>query len=239
MIEKKINNYSFYIFKDKIELSINLSKFVANKINQSLEIKERFQFCVCGGSTPKLVYSNLSENNLSWEKVDVFLGDERCVDPNSEDSNTLMLKNSLLRNYGSKAFFYEIFNDAEINEEISKQSLISQLKAKCTGYPPIFDLTLLGLGDDGHTASLFPYVKNNYDDLVVFSHGKGLKRISFTPKILSASSKIIFLVSGASKKLALKRLIDNNESSERTPAKLINSKSEILVFCDSAASQYL
>ena len=67
------------------------------------------------------------------------------------------------------------------------------IRDRCDGQPPSFDLTLLGLGDDGHTASLFPYQKdNNADDLVIFNEGKGLKRISLTPKVLSASSDYIF-----------------------------------------------
>ena len=69
--------------------------------------------------------------------------------------------------------------------------------------------------------------------------GNGLKRISFTPKVLSASRKIAFVVSGSSKKIALKRLFSNSESSDRTPAKLIKSKSKILVFSDLEASKDL
>ena len=240
MIEKKINNYCLFIFKDKNELSKNITDFIENHISNILKAKERFQFCVCGGSTPRSVYELLSFRKLFWEKVDIFLGDERFAQPDSEKSNTLMLRNSLLKNQASKAFFYQIFEDNNLNEEISKDKLINQLGNKCRGNPPVFDLTLLGLGDDGHTASLFPYKQNNPDnELVLFNYGNGLKRLSMTPKLLSASSKVIFLVSGSSKGLALKRLVDNNEKSDRTPAKLVKSNSEILVFCDQEASKDL
>ena len=239
MIEKLIDNYHLFIFKDKSELSIKVSDYISERIKINLNAKDRFQFCVCGGSTPKNVYSYLSQKELNWEKVDVFLGDERCVNPKSEESNTLMINNSLLNNFGSKADFYNIFSDEKINEDISKKLLLDELKKKCDGYPPIFDFTLLGLGNDGHTASLFPYKDNNTDEFVMTTFGNGLKRISFTPKVLSASRKIAFVVSGASKKIALKRLFTYSESPDRTPAKLIKSKSKILVFSDLDASKDL
>ena len=239
MIKKSINGYNLYIYKDKLELSSKVSKLIENQIIQTVKIKERFQFCVSGGSTPKSVYQLLSKRDIAWDKVDIFLGDERCVEPKSDLSNSLMLRNSLLTNYGSKAFFYEIFSEKKIDDNISKKLLISKLHEKCNGNPPSFDLTLLGLGDDGHTASLFPYQNNNTDDLVIFNEGKGLKRISLTPKVLSASKNIIFLVSGAAKQLALKRLLDKNESQERTPSKLIKSSNQISIFCDQESSKEL
>ncbi len=240
MIEKVKNGYKLYIYKDKLELSLEVFKFIESEIVRTLNSKERFKFCVSGGSTPKSVYQLLSKSNLKWDFVDVFLGDERCVDPNSELSNSLMLKKSLLTNFGSKAFFYEIFNDLKADDEAIKNKFISKLFEKCGSNPPTFDLTLLGLGDDGHTASLFPYQKNNnIDDFVIFNEGKGLKRISLTPKVLSASSKIVFLVSGASKRIALERLLDEKEPPERTPSKLIKSTNQILIFCDQESAKEL
>jgi len=238
MIEKVKNGYTLKIFKDKLELSLAVFNFIESQIIHTLKKNDRFKFCVSGGSTPKSVYQLLSKSNLKWEFVDVFLGDERCVDPNSELSNSYMLKNSLLTNFGSKAFFYEIFNDLKADDESIKNLFISKLFEKCGSNTPYFDLTLLGLGDDGHTASLFPYKKNNnVDEFVIFNEGKGLKRISLTPKILSASSKIVFLVSGTSKKQALKRLLDEEEPSDRTPSKLIKSINQISIFCDQESAK--
>ena len=111
MIEKVKNGYTLNLYKDKLELSTAVFKFIQSHIINTLKKKDRFKICVSGGSTPKSVYQLLSKSNLKWDMVDVFLGDERCVDPDSELSNTLMLKNSLSTNFGSKAFFYEIFND--------------------------------------------------------------------------------------------------------------------------------
>ena len=84
MIEQSYGGYKLHIHKDKFELSTNVSNFIENQIVQTLKIKDRFQFCVSGGSTPKSVYQLLSERDIEWEKVDIFLGDERCVDPKSE-----------------------------------------------------------------------------------------------------------------------------------------------------------
>jgi len=127
MIEKVKNGYTLNIYKDKLELSSAVFKFIRSNIIDTLKKKDRFKFCVSGGSTPKSVYKLLSKSDLRWDMVDVFLGDERCVDPNSELSNSLMLKNSLLTNFGSKAFFYEIFNDLNADDEAIKNQFISKL----------------------------------------------------------------------------------------------------------------
>ena len=119
MIEQSYDGYKLYIYKDKFELSTNVTNFIENQILKILKIKDRFQFCVSGGSTPKSVYQLLAERDIEWKKLDIFLGDERCVDPKSELSNSLMLKNSLLTKYGSKAFFYEIFSDKKVDDNLS------------------------------------------------------------------------------------------------------------------------
>ena len=107
MIEKVRNGYTLNIYKDKLELSTAVFQFIQNHIIHTLKKKDRFKFCVSGGSTPKSVYKLLSKSDLRWDMVDVFLGDERCVDPNSELSNSLMLKNSLL-NQSSKIKFFRL-----------------------------------------------------------------------------------------------------------------------------------
>ena len=97
---------------------------------------------------------------------------------------------------------------------------------------------LLGLGDDGHTASLFPGTEAPavLDRWTTIGRGKGLDRITLTAPVLSAARQVIFLVSGAGKKEALRRLVDSSESSDRTPARLVQPASDVLVLADQDAA---
>jgi 6-phosphogluconolactonase len=102
----------------------------------------------------------------------------------------------------------------------------------------MFDVMVLGLGEDGHTASLFPGTSATAvrDRAVTVGVGNGLERISLTAPVLSAARQVIVLVSGAAKAQALQRLLDPDESAERTPAKLVQPHSPVLVLADAAAA---
>ncbi len=224
---------------DKDQLASLASQVISEEIKLGLNNKDFFKMALCGGSTPRKTYELLREERISWDRVQIMLGDERWVPYDNESSNALMLRQTLLASGpGSQASFYptptvEFETPKESAREFSK--LIREI---CNYEQPLFDLIVLGLGDDGHTASLFPGTDslNVRDSLATVSTGKGNERITLTASVLSSASKVIFLVSGESKQMALKRLLDPNESYERTPAKLVNPDSEILILVDQAAA---
>ncbi len=234
--------YKIQTAKDSNELSRLTSQLIIDEIRTSLTTKDRFKLALSGGSTPCTTYSLLGEEPLSWDRVDVVLGDERWVSSSDELSNALMLKRTLLSSGpGKEACFYPV-PTTELDSPIESANYFSKLIGQiCTGNPPCFDLILLGLGEDGHTASLFPWSSslNVKDTFATVGEGKGQARITLTGEVLSAASKVIFLVSGKSKQMALKRLLDPNESYERTPAKLVMPNSEVLIISDEDAAELI
>ena len=217
------------------EVSLKAADFISSCINFNLERKNRVQIALSGGTTPAMTYKLLSESSLDWSRVDVVLGDERWVDQKSDLSNSLMLRKTLLSSSpGSEACFYPVPTTQLASPKESSIVFQNHLEEICVGTPPVFDLIVLGLGDDGHTASLFPYSDSLkvIDKWVTIGLGKGTERITLTSSVLNVAKKVVFLVAGESKKIALQRLIDPNESEERTPAKLVQPSSEVVIFAD-------
>tara|TARA_Y100001968_G_scaffold330907_1_gene383998 strand:- start:407 stop:1117 length:711 start_codon:yes stop_codon:yes gene_type:complete len=234
-----MTNYNLRIAKDDFLLSHLVKEVISDIIIDTLNRKDRCQISLAGGSTPEQAYILLAKEDLPWSKVDVFLGDERWVDHSSDLSNAFMLERTLFSSsFTKEARFFRVPTlDCSTPEE-SAFKYQSKIQSICSGSPPSFDLVLLGLGEDGHTASLFPgdNVLNVEDKIVSNSIGKGIDRITLTASTLSAAKKVIFLVSGAGKKQSLQRLLDNQEPSDRTPAKLVQTSSEILVLSDESAA---
>ena len=177
---------------------------------------EKFSVALSGGSTPKSLYSVLAKATLSWEKIFFFWSDERHVPPDHPDSNYRMAKEALLSKVPVPP--ENIFRvraeekDANVVARDYEEALRSFFRLR-PGEFPRFDLILLGLGPDGHTASLFPNTPalNETKRLVVANWVEKFKtnRITFTYPVLNYAACVIFLVSGGDKSEIVREVLEN------------------------------
>lgn len=230
--------YRLIVVDSADALARRTAEAIASAVDLALATRERAQIALAGGETPKQAYRQLGLQHLPWERVDVLLGDERWVPLDDPSSNARMLRDTLLaQEPGCHGRLHPVPTTLPSPEQGAEAyaALLAQL---CEGSPPVLDLVLLGLGDDGHTASLFPGTRAPAvrDRTVTVGAGKGLPRITLTAPTLSAARRVLFLVSGAGKALALRRLLDPQESPERTPAKLVRPAAEVVILADQAAA---
>ena len=234
-----MTNYRIERASDAELLARRASETIAARISLVLDQRDRCQIALSGGSTPAKAYALLGHEHLPWDRVDVFLGDERWVAADDPSSNARMLRNTLFaEGPGASAKFHGVPTVELPDADASAAAFAELLSRVCPGQPPVFDVMLLGLGDDGHTASLFPGTDapGVRDRWATVGRGKGLDRITLTAPVLSAAREVMFLVSGAGKNEALRRLIDPNESPERTPARLVQPASDVLILADQDAA---
>jgi 6-phosphogluconolactonase len=209
----------------------------------------RFTIALSGGSTPKNLYTLIAANagaSVPWEKVFFFWSDERHVPLDDPDSNYRMAKESLLSKVPvPPANVFPIpagKQDAEAAANDYEQTL---KKFFASGSElPRFDLVLLGMGPDGHTASLFPETPalQEKSRLVVANRVDKLKtnRITFTLPLLNAARCVLFLVSGADKAAVLHEVLEGDAPAEKYPSKLVRpSNGKPIWFVDRAAASQL
>jgi 6-phosphogluconolactonase len=233
-----MTSYRLEVAVDATQLARRAAERIATAIDLALDERDRCQIALAGGSTPALAYERLGQEHLPWERVDVLLGDERWVPPSDPASNARMIAATLLaQESGRRARFHAVPTEKP-TPEASVEAYEALVRQLCPGDPPVFDLVLLGLGDDGHTASLFPGTPATgvSDRAVTIGAGKGMERITLTAPVLSAARQVVFLVSGEGKRQALARLLDPAESPQRTPARLVQPQATVLVLADAAAA---
>jgi 6-phosphogluconolactonase len=232
------------------ELFAAAAEEVARAVNEAVSERGRFTIALSGGSTPKSLYHLLATNartSLSWDKMFFFWGDERHVPPSDNDSNYRMVNEAMLSKVSVPAgnvFRFAAENpDAAAVAEAYEATLRKFFEVKAGEFPR-FDVILLGLGPDGHTASLFPGTAGLQEKsrLVIANWVEKLKthRLSFTFPVLNAGRTVAFLVSGTDKAAVLHSVLEENVPGEQYPAKLVQPKDGKLIwFLDRAAASAL
>jgi 6-phosphogluconolactonase len=180
-----------------------------------LKSKGNVSIALSGGSTPKVLFRLLAEqyaDAVNWSKVQLFWGDERCVPPTDEESNYRMTQDLLLKHIDIPlANIHRVRGEEEPAQEAERYGTVINETLKQEGDHPIFDLIILGMGSDGHTASIFPHEKELLmadSTCAVATHPEsGQKRITLTGPVINRARRVVFLVTGASKTDKVKQII--------------------------------
>lgn len=226
---------------DLIEKALDL---VVSKLTQSLANKGKCAIALSGGSTPKPLYQALAQQELDWEKIHIFWGDERYVASDHPDSNQNMARQAWLNHISIPQENIHPMPTSSGNPALDAQKYDTELR-QWFQVPepdfPSFDLVLLGMGDDGHTASLFPHTEalTVGDRCVTIGNKDGEPRLTFTAPLINHADCVIFLIAGANKRPALAQIFAADASDLAYPSRLIKPQGELWWLLDQAAGAEL
>ena len=215
----------------------------------TIAVKDRGQFSVVltGGSSPKEVYRLLAQapfcTKVPWDKTFVFWGDERCVPTDDSQNNARMTSLALLDHVPIQPRHIYRMNGT-VDASIAASEYESQLKTFFNGKTPSFDLVLLGMGENAHTASLFPHTSVLKEQKAwvkgLFIEEVGMSRITLTAPLINQAKKIAFLLFGTSKAHTLNEVLQGDYDIENKPVQLINpTNGTVRWFLDKAAASEL
>jgi 6-phosphogluconolactonase len=217
---------SVHIYSGSEELSAAAAREFAARAEEAIEERGRFAVVLAGGSTPETMYGILARNyigRMDWSRVYVFFGDERSVPPDHEDSNLKMASEVLLDHV-------LVGNVHRMRGELPPDEAAEAYEEELREFfqtedVPRFDLILLGIGADGHTASLFPGTPalEVHDRWVLANPVPRLDttRITLTVPVINAARAVIFLVEGEDKAEALREILEGDADPHAYPAKLV------------------
>lgn len=236
------------ILPDKQALIQYTAERIVRLATATLEVNERFSIALSGGSTPEPVYAMLADKfdkYLDWSRIHLFFGDERSVPQDDEQSNYRMVKQALLDKIDIPDENVHRMR-GEDEPGVAAKAYAEDILAFFGDEDEFFDLNLLGMGEDGHTASLFPGTAaiHEQNELVMAHHveAKGdLWRISQTFPTILRSSNIMFIVSGGGKAEALKAVLEGNYDPDVYPSQIISRSNHphIVWAVDSAAAELI
>jgi 6-phosphogluconolactonase len=225
------------VFPDLEAVSRAAAELVVKEIREAVKDHGQFILVLSGGHTPRRLYELLSgdpfRDQISWDRVHVFWGDERCVPPDDPRSNERMAREALLNHVPIPHLqIHSVHCTRRVREATVEYEAL--LRSFFKDRVPRFDFVLLGLGEDGHTASLFPntHVLDEHERWVaeVYPAKQDLYRITLTTPIINQAAMVAFLVSGASKARILHEVLEGPFEPSRLPAQLIRPTSGKLLW---------
>ncbi len=238
------------IFLNLEELNVFAAKKFIAAGRAAIEQNGKFIVALAGGSTPKSLYTLLASENfrsqIDWQKVFFFFSDERNVSSDSEESNFRMANENILKPLQilpANIFRWrtELGDTAKIAETYEKS--IVEFFGLAENEFPRFDLILLGMGEDGHTASLFPFSKalreNGKIAAVNFVEKFASTRLTFTFPTINNALNVIFLIGGANKAKVLREVLEGESQPEKFPSQSVNPKDGNLFWLIDASAAVL
>ena len=228
------------VLEDKQKLIERSFAIAIEKIEAAIAARGKCTIALAGGSTPKPLYQAIRDANLPWDKIHVFWGDERYVSPDSDRSNQKMARSAWLNGVDIPANnIHPMPTEAQdpAADAATHEAELKNFFQLENGEFPAFDLILLGMGDDGHTASLFPHTEalQVRDRLVTVGNKDGETRLTFTVPLINNARCVMFLVAGENKQIALEQIFATTADEMNYPARLIEPKGELWWLLDRAA----
>jgi len=238
---------SLRVFDDVAGLLAAAREELVARAHKALRARRRFTLALSGGSTPKKLYESLVGADIDWTRTQVFFGDERCVPPDHADSNYRMAREALLSKIAipEKNVHRVPTEDADPERAARayEQDLQGFFKLR-PGELPTFDLALMGMGPDGHTASLFPGTTALAEQVRLavapYVEKLGVWRVTLTAPVFNHARCVLFLVCGEDKAEALKGVLESERPADELPSKLIKpAAGELLWWVDKPAAKLL
>jgi 6-phosphogluconolactonase len=235
------------VFPDPQALAEAAARQVVEHAQMAIDARGLATIALSGGSTPRELHLKLSSpplvDQLDWSNVHVFFGDERCVPPDDERSNYRMAEETLLSRVPiPRDQIHRMCG--ELPPRQAAEEYERELRDFFKQDPPRLDIILLGMGDNGHTASLFPGLQAVHEQqrwvVAEYVAEVGMWRVTLTPVIINLAREVIFLVAGAAKADMLRQVLEGPYAPDERPAQVVKpSPGEVVWMIDAAAASAL
>ena len=233
---------SVEVLSDKTSLIDRARELMLEQIKSAIAQRDQCTIALAGGGTPKPLYEKLAQESLPWEKIHIFWGDERYVPADHPDSNQKMAREAWLNQVSMPASNIHPMPTTGENpytDAAKHEQEIREFFQCSAGEIPSLDIILLGMGDDGHTASLFPRTEalTVRDRLITVGNKGNSQRLTFTAPFINQGRCVIFLVAGANKRPALAQVFSPQGDEKQYPSRLIKPQGELWWLLDQEAGE--